>query len=50
MGWKRGGSLAWQLFDNAGEPIGVKGEIAGVPVWSIPTAIETPNGDFIIIY
>ena len=50
MGWKRGGSLAWQLFDKAGKPLGVKGEVAGVPVWSLPTAFETPNGDLTIIY
>ena len=50
MGWNRGGLLAWQLFDNVGNPLGAKGEIAGVPVWSFPTAFETPNGDLTIIY
>ena len=50
MGWKRGGLLVWQLFDNAGRPLPVRGESAGVPVWSLPAAFETPNGDLTIIY
>ena len=35
MGWQRGGSVAWQLFDRDGDPLGEgRGNAEGVPVWS----------------
>jgi hypothetical protein len=49
-GWKRGGSLAWQVFDRAGQPTDAKGKADGVPVWSLPAAVTLPSGEFIIIY
>src|SRR6185436_6608676 len=30
--WSRGGSLAWQLFDRTGTPIGARGSSSGIPV------------------
>ena len=50
MGWKKGGSLAWQVFDRAGQPTTEKGTAEGVPVWGLPTAVALPNGEFTIIY
>ncbi len=50
MGWKKGGSLAWQVFDRSGKPAGEKGTAEGVPVWSLPTAVAVPGGGFTIIY
>jgi len=50
MGWQKGGSLAWQIFDRDGKTAAVKGEAPGVPVWSLPTAVALANGDFAIIY
>jgi hypothetical protein len=50
MGWKRGGSLAWQLFDRDGKPIGEQGTAEGVPVWSLPTVVASPASGFTIIY
>jgi hypothetical protein len=49
-GWKKGGTLAWQLFDRDGKPIGEKGHADSVPVWSLPTAVVHPSGEFTIIY
>lgn len=49
-GWKRGGSLAWQVFDRDGKPTVDKGAAEGVPVWGLPTAVALPNGEFTIIY
>jgi hypothetical protein len=49
-GWKRGGSLAWQLYDRDGKPTAEKGTAEGVPVWGLATAVALPNGEFQIIY
>src|SRR6185437_11198768 len=35
MGWKKGGGLAWQVFDRSGHPIGSEARVPGVPVWSL---------------
>jgi hypothetical protein len=48
--WKRGGSLAWQVFDKQGRPSEVKGSAPGVPVWSLVAAYSDPRGGFCIIY
>ncbi len=50
-GWERGGSLAWQLFDAAGKPLGEKGRVeGGIPVWGLATAVARPDGSFLIIH
>jgi hypothetical protein len=50
-GWKKGGSLAWQLFDRSGHPTAEKGRLEGaVPVWGMATAVSRPDGSFTIIY
>jgi hypothetical protein len=50
-GWKKGGSLAWQLFDREGRPVGEKGRLEGaVPVWGLATAVARRDGGFTIIY
>jgi hypothetical protein len=49
-GWSRGGSLAWQLFDNAGNPISAEGHAPGVPVWGLPSVFADRKGNFTIIY
>jgi len=50
MGWAKGGSLAWQLYDSQNKPVGDKGSAPGVPVWSLITGFAKPNGDFVIVY
>jgi hypothetical protein len=49
-GWKQGGSLAWQLFNKAGRPLGAVGHASGVPVWGLPSVYTLPNGNFTIVY
>lgn len=48
-GWKKGGSLAWQLYDGKGEPIGEKHVTPGVPAWSFGAVAAKPGG-FVILY
>jgi len=49
-GWKKGGALAWQVFDRNGIPTEEKGEIDGVPVWSFGTVVAGRDGTFTIVY
>jgi hypothetical protein len=49
-GWKRGGSLAWQVFDKNGKPAGEMGTAQGVPVWGLATVVAEADGSFTIIY
>ena len=50
MGWKKGGSAAWQLLDGAGKPVGEIGHGEGVPIWGLVAAFATPDGSFGIMY
>lgn len=50
MGWNKGGSLAWQLFDRQGAPTTEHGQADGVPVWSLVAAFARPAGGFTIVY
>lgn len=49
-GWGQGGSLAWQLFNSSGRPIGAEGHAPGVAVWDMPSVFTGPHGDFTIVY
>lgn len=49
-GWLKGGSLSWQLFDNAGKPIGSEGHTPGIPVWGLPSVFADKQGNFTIVY
>ena len=49
-GWQRGGSLAWQVYNKDGNPEDVLSRAAGVPVWSLITAVTRPDGSFLLIY
>jgi hypothetical protein len=50
MGWNRGGSLAWQVYDTDGNPTAERGHADGVPTWSLVTAFARPDGGFGIVY
>jgi hypothetical protein len=50
MGWKKGGSLAWQLYDSQGKPAGEGGAEQGIPVWSFAAVVAENDGSFTIIY
>lgn len=49
-GWKKGGSLAWQVFDRDGKPTAEKGTAPDVPVWGLATVIAEADGSFSIFY
>jgi hypothetical protein len=49
-GWQRGGSIAWQLFDGNGNPIGAKGSAPGLPAWSFGAVAAHPDGTFAVSY
>ena len=50
-GWKRGGSLAWQIFDSEGRPTGEQGKISGaIPVWGSTSVAARPAGGFLLVY
>jgi hypothetical protein len=50
MGWEKGGRLAWQLYDKAGQPLGAQRGGQAVPVWSLIAAVPTPDNGFVILY
>jgi len=50
MGWKKGGTLAWQVYDESGKPEPKRGQSPGVPVWSLVAAVARPDGGVTIIY
>jgi hypothetical protein len=49
-GWKRGGSLAWQLFDRNAMLSETKGLAPGIPVWGLAAVASEADGSFTIIY
>jgi hypothetical protein len=49
-GWSKGGAVAWQLYDRAGNPSSEKGRADGVPVWSLVSAFAKADGSFAIVY
>jgi hypothetical protein len=47
--WEKGGALAWQVFDQDGNPTDEKGRLEdGIPLWGLPTAVATDAGFTII--
>jgi hypothetical protein len=49
-GWERGGSLAWQVFDERGKPTKSRGKADGIPVWSFPAVYADADDAFVIVY
>jgi hypothetical protein len=50
MGWKRGGSLHWQLVDTTGRQLGAPGTVDGVPAWSLVASYPVRDGNFVVLY
>ena len=53
MGWNRGGKLAWQVYDEQGQPVDAPagaGRADGVPAWSLITAVPRSDGRFLVVY
>ncbi len=49
-GWNKSGSLAWQLYDEAGRALEVRGQLPAVPTWSFAAVFARPDGGFTIVY
>jgi hypothetical protein len=50
-GWERGGALAWQVYDKAGQPTAKRGRLAGaIPVWGLPAVVAGTDGSFTIFH
>jgi hypothetical protein len=49
-GWKKGGSLAWQVFDRNGKPTAERGAAPDVPVWGLATVVAEADRNFTIVY
>jgi len=50
-GWERGGALAWQVFDEMGQPTTSRGRIdKAIPVWSFAAVYTEPDDSFMIVY
>jgi hypothetical protein len=48
--WAKGGSIAWQIYDAAGNPEGETGRASGLPVWGLAAAVPLPGNGFAILY
>jgi hypothetical protein len=48
-GWGRGGSIAWQMYNQSGAPMTAKGSELGLPPWSFAETTSTREG-FLILY
>jgi hypothetical protein len=50
-GWKKGGGLAWQVYGKDLTPLPeARGGAKDLPAWSLPTAVATAGGGFLIVY
>lgn len=50
MGWKRGGSVHWQLLDSTGQPLKESGAADGVPAWSLVAGYARRDGSFVVLF
>jgi len=50
IGWNRGGSAAWQVYDKDGKPTDYRGQADGVPTWSLLAVFARPDGSFVVLY
>jgi hypothetical protein len=50
MAWKKGGSLAWQVYDQNGKAKAEAGSAPGVPAFSLIAAFAQPDGGFTVVY
>ena len=49
-GWQKGGSVAYQLYDRVGKPLGESKRFPGISTWSFAAAIAASDGSFSILY
>ncbi len=48
-GWKKGGSMAWQLFDASLNPVGELANAPGVAMWSFISAYAAEPDHYVIV-
>lgn len=48
--WNKGGSIAWQSFDQNGRAVSDRGHAPGVPAWGLAAAYSRRDGTFVILY
>jgi hypothetical protein len=48
-GWQRGGLVAWQVLDAAGQSAKEAGRRDGLSAWSYAAAFARPDGSFVIV-
>ncbi|GAC1702368.1 MAG: hypothetical protein NVS9B4_07620 [Candidatus Acidiferrum sp.] len=48
-GWKKGGSLSWQLFNADGKALRAESHVTDVPVWGLPSVFADKRGNFTIL-
>jgi hypothetical protein len=49
-GWQKGGSFAYQLYDQNGRPTAERDQRPGIPTWSFAAVIARPDNGFTIAY
>lgn len=49
-GWKKGGSLAYQVYDRTGQPTADAGRLPGIATWSFAAVAAIPDNRFSILY
>ena len=49
-GWKKGGTVCWQVFGPDGQPMGDASRRNGVPIWGLASAVAEADGNFTIFY
>jgi hypothetical protein len=47
-GWKKGGSMAWQMFDQTGQALPIQGTAPGLPPWDFAAAVPV-HDRFLVI-
>ena len=50
-GWKKGGTLKWQVYDRQGQLTSEsRTERVGIPAWSFASTVTRSDGRFVVIY
>lgn len=49
-GWKKGGSLAYQVYDRTGQPTADAVRLSGIATWSFAAVAAMPDTRFSILY
>jgi hypothetical protein len=50
-GWSRGGTLAWEIYDDHGKPLAhSSGPSLSQPAWDLPAVVAIRDGRFLLLY